>query len=184
MTTKKKKKMKKEIEVKIEIPKDKISNLIKRLFSDLKVKKMPVIEQKVYGFFTPDGSSIKNGIFPRIRIDNGISTLTVKLKKHSKSNYFEREEYTIEIDSFNNGSKILKALGYTRCEYFSKTRTPFFYKKGAELCLDFVPGLGHFLEIEASKKEIEKIIKLLKLEKEKRITKSYLGLIKEKKKEA
>lgn len=173
--------MKKEIEVKIEIPKSKFNNLLKRLRLVLKAKKLPSILQKSYGFFTADGSSIENGIFPRIRIDNGVPTLTVKIKKSQKSNYFERDEYTIKINSLKEGKSFLKALGYTDTKYFFKTRIPFRYKKGIEIFLDNVPGLGYFLEIEANKKDIEKTIKILNLKKEKRITKSYLGLIQERK---
>jgi len=173
--------MKKEIEVKIEIQKNKLNNLLKKLRLTLKAKKLPKISQKTYGFFTPDGLSIKKGIFPRIRIDNGISTLTVKIKKNQKGNYFQRDEYDIKIDSFRDGKAILKALGYTDIKYFFKRRIPFHYKKGVEIYLDYVPKLGYFLEIEASKEEIEKIIKILNLEKEKRITKSYLGLMYERK---
>lgn len=172
--------MKKEIEVKIEIPKNKISTLTEKMRS-LGVKRLPEISQKTYGFFTSDGSSIKNGIFPRIRIDNGISTMTVKVKKEKKGDYFQRDEYTIGVDHFKNGVLLLKALGYTDCRFFSKTRTPFSWKKGVELALDYVVGLGYFLEIEASKREIEKTIKTLGLENEKRITRAYLGLIEERK---
>ncbi len=169
--------MKKEIEVKIEIPKDKLNNLLKGLLLILKAKRLPRIIQKTYGFFTPDGLSIRKGIFPRIRVDNGIFSLTVKIKKNQKGNYFQRDEYTIKIDDLEDGKSILKALGYTDIKYFFKIRTPFYYKKGIELFLDNVPKLGYFLEIETSKKEIEKIIKILNLGEEKRITKSYLGLI-------
>jgi len=174
-------KMKKEIEIKIEIPKNKKSGLIKKLTRELKAKPLPVISQKTYGFFTPDGLSIKNGIFPRIRIDNGVATLTVKVKRSQKSDYFRRDEYTIEIDDFKNAVSILKILGYTDCRFFSKTRTIFSWKKEVELALDYVAGLGYFLEIEATEKEIEKTVKLLGLENEKRIARAYLGLIEERK---
>ena len=173
--------MKKEIEIKIEIPKNKKSGLLKKLTQDLKAKSLPIISQKTYGFFTPDGLSIKNGIFPRIRIDNGVATLTVKVKKSQKNDYFRRDEYTIGIDNFKNAVSILKILGYTDCRYFSKTRTIFSWKKEVELALDHVAGLGHFLEIEATEKEIEKTVKLLGLENEKRIARAYLGLIEERK---
>ena len=82
--------MKKEIEIKIEIPKNKKLGLLKKLTQDLKAKSLPIISQKTYGFFTPDGLSIKNGIFPRIRIDNGVATLTVKVKKSQKNDYCRR----------------------------------------------------------------------------------------------
>jgi len=174
--------MKKEIEVKIAISPKKRTGLVKKLIHDLKAKQLPSISQKTYGFFTPDGLSIKNGVFPRIRIDNGLSTMTVKVKKNQEGKYFQRNEYTISIDHFKNGVAILKALGYTDCRFFSKTRIPFSWKKNVELALDHVPGLGYFLEIESSPEEIEKTIKLLELENEKRITRAYLGLIEEKNK--
>lgn len=173
--------MKKEIEVKIEIPKNKKAELVKKIIYDLKAKQLPAVSQKTYGFFTPDGLSIKNGVFPRIRVDNGLSTMTIKVKRKQESNYFQRNEYTISIDHFKNGVAILKALGYTDCRFFSKTRIPFSWKKNVELALDHVSGLGYFLEIESSPKVIEKTIKLLGLENEKRITKAYLGLIEENK---
>lgn len=173
--------MKKEIEIKIEIPGNKKAGFIKKLVHGLKAKQLPAISQKTYGFFTPDGLSIKNGVFPRIRVDNGIPTMTVKVKRNQEKNYFQRDEYTISIDHFKNGVAILKSLGYTDCRFFSKTRIPFSWKKNVELALDCVPGLGYFFEIEASAKEIEKTIELLGLKNEKRITKAYLGLIEERK---
>jgi predicted adenylyl cyclase CyaB len=172
--------MKKEIEVKIAIPKRKKALLIKRLTRCLKAKRLPGINQKTFGFFTPDGSSIKKGVFPRIRIDNGIPTMTVKVRENKKGDYFRRSEYTTGIDSLKDAVSIMTALGYTDCRCFSKTRTPFLWKKGIDLALDYVPGLGYFFEIEASEKEIENTIKLLGLENEKRITRAYLGLIEEK----
>ena len=86
MITKKKKKMKKEIEVKIELTKEEFYKLTKG-FKDFDL-------ERTFGYFKEDFSNIKDGIFPRIKYIDGMNReviLTVKVKTNDNSQFFERE---------------------------------------------------------------------------------------------
>lgn len=161
--------MQKEIEVKFKINKgENITRKLLKLGGSLKSE----YRQKTYGFFSND--SIEKGIFPRIRTESGKYVLTVKVRPKKKTSYFERREYSIEINDEKDGIEILRLLGFNKIRVFSKKRQEWMFPK-VSICLDTL-YFGKFLEIEGPKKDIEEMIKLLELEKRERITKAYLAL--------
>jgi predicted adenylyl cyclase CyaB len=161
--------MHKEIEVKFKINKgEKITSKLLKLGGSIDNE----YRQTTYGFFSKD--SIKKGIFPRIRVEPGKHVLTVKVRPKKKTNYFERKEYSLEIDDETNGIKILKLLGFNRVREFTKKRQEWKFPN-VEVYLDIL-YFGRFLEIEGTKKNIEKMIKRLGFEKRERITKAYLAI--------
>jgi adenylate cyclase class 2 len=170
--------MKKEIEIKFKL--ENKENINKKL-EELGGQKKKPYTQTAYGFFSDD--SVKKGIFPRIRIEAGIPILTVKVKNNKKkTNYFERNEYSLKISNFKTGIKILKILGFDKIRRFTKVRTQWvFRRRPIEVCVDKL-YFGRFLELEASKKEIEKMIKSLGFQRRKRISKAYLAIEEEYKK--
>jgi len=161
--------MYKEVEVKFKINKgeDLAGKLLK-----LGGKIDSEYRQTTHGFFSKNSRS--KGIFPRIRVEQGKHILTVKVRPKKKTNYFERKEYSIEIDNEKNGIQVLKLLGFDRTRRFTKKRQEWIFPK-IKVCLDTL-YFGKFLEIEGSKKEIEKMIKRLGFGKRERITKAYLRL--------
>lgn len=165
-------KKKKEIEIKIQLKKG--ENIVKRL-KELGAKREKPYSQTTYGFFSND--SMKKGIFPRLRLEKGLTpVLTVKVKGSKKTKYFERDEYSLKINDLKTGIKIMNLLGYNKMRKFTKVREHWnFSDRPIELAIDKL-YFGRFLEIEGPKKEIEKIIKELRLENKNRITKAYLAL--------
>lgn len=167
--------MKKEIEVKIKLEKEEKSNLFRILKKDYQGVFKPGFYQKTYQFFTGDFLSQK--VFPRIRNEaNKKITLTVKVKGEKESKYFERKEYTIEISDILEASEMLKSLGFNKMIVWEKVRHDCHVPKlTVELSFDETP-MGWFLEIEGDKKNIEKTLKLLNLDKRLKIARAYLGL--------
>ena len=161
--------MKQEIEVKFKLTKK--DNIVKKLMM-LGGKPKNSYVQTTYGFFSKD--SIEKGIFPRIRIESGKPVLTVKVRPNKKSDYFERDEYSVVIDNEKAGIKVLKSMGFNRVRKFTKDRQEWKFPN-VEVCLDNL-YFGTFLEIEGQKKDIEEMIKSLRFEKKKRITKAYLKI--------
>lgn len=165
----------KEIEIKLKLRNnEKINKKLKRLGGE---NKKPYT-QTTYGFFS--SNSIKRGIFPRIRIEEGIPVLTIKVKnkraKKERDAYFERDEYSVKISNFRMGVKLLELLSFNRIRKFTKTREEWIFRERPIKAYIDKLYFGRFLELEGSKKEIEKMINDLGLKDRKRITKAYLAL--------
>ena len=166
-------KSKKEIEIKIELKKNEIPAVRKRL-RELGAIHAPVKKEITYGFFSTD--SIEAGIFPRIKTHKGETggLLTVKIKKALRSKYFRREELTMAVPDARVARDILKVLGYTKERIFEKIREKWnFPDQKIEVTIDELP-FGFFIEIEGSPQGIEKTVKLLGLDNKDRIIKAYL----------
>lgn len=160
--------MKKEIEVKFEIPRNFNENILK----DIGAVKLSDFKQEILGFFSKN--SIKKGIFPRIRNESDKNWyLTIKIKTKKDSKYFERKEIEIPIDK-KIGIEMLKILGFSKIEILHRRRQEW-VKGNIYFCIDNF-SFGKFLEIEGNKKDIEEMIKVLGLKNKERITKSYLGI--------
>ena len=161
--------MTKEIEIKLKIEKE---DQIQKKLLELGGISEKIYKQTTHGFFSEN--SIVKGIFPRIREEQGVAILTVKVKEKKKTNYFERKEYSTKLDNAKEGVDILKALGFTKIREFKKERQEWKFIK-VKVALDKL-YFGIFLEIEGSKKEIETMVKLLGFQNKERITKAYLAL--------
>jgi len=58
-----------------------------------------------------------------------------------------REEFNLKVDSWNNSVSILEALGFTKVLPVEKKRR-YLRLGGFEIMLDFLEGLGSFIEVE------------------------------------
>ncbi len=168
--------MQKEIEVKFKL--NKLKDIKEKLINLGSYFEKPY-KQTTYSFFSK--TSIEQGIFPRIRDEKGEIVLTVKVKTKKQNNYFERNEYSVKIQSLKHGKAVLKALGFNKIKTFEKVRqeTEFLNTK---ISLDKL-YFGDFIEIEGKKKHIENVINILGLNSKERITKAYLALEEEYKKD-
>jgi adenylate cyclase class IV len=166
------KKMKKEIEVKIELRPEEFYALTKG-FSDFHF-------ERTFGYFKEDFSNIKEGIFPRIKYIEGQNKeilLTVKRKTKDNAHFFEREEMEIKIQDGENLEtlrEILKSLSFQREIIFEKKRKNVF-KNDIIISFDELP-FGFFVEFEGEPEKINKYLNEFKLLNRPRITKAYLGL--------
>ncbi|KKQ52582.1 MAG: hypothetical protein US72_C0006G0023 [Microgenomates group bacterium GW2011_GWC1_38_12] len=112
----------------------------------------------------------------RLRKSNSKTFLTYKDDLVINKKFREAREIEIQIDSFKKTEIILKLLGLNRVFHFIKYRET--WKQGnVEINLDKIKDLGNFLELEGPKLDIDQIIKRLRLEKLKRITKHYGQLL-------
>jgi len=172
MIMKRKKKMKKEIEVKIELTSEEFDTLTEN-FSDFR-------SERTFGYFKKDFSNIKEGIFPRIKYVEGEEkeiVLTVKRKIRDNSQFFERDEFEVKIangESIDDLREIIKSLGFSKEIIFDKKRKNVF-KNDMTISFDKLP-FGFFVEFEGEPEMIEQYLNEFNFSNRSRITKAYLGL--------
>ena len=168
----KKKKMKKEIEVKIELTPEEF-NALTGSFNDFHL-------ERTFGYFKEDFLNIKEGIFPRIKYVEGPSKeiiLTVKRKTKDNAHFFEREEMEVKIqggESVETLREILKSLGFNKEIIFEKKRKNVL-KDDIIISFDELP-FGFFVEFEGEPETINKYLDEFNLSSRPRITRAYLGL--------
>jgi adenylate cyclase class 2 len=166
-----------EIEVKIEIAD--LKSIRKKLIElgwELKEKQF----QRTYRCWRPDRQNSKDGIFPRTRMTENLITgekksrLTVKWKTKDKTdNFFVRNEVETDVADAKVCAKILSVLGMSYQRILEKKREA--WTQGdwkTIITIDKLP-FGTFMEIEGTKKKIEKLIKSLGLENNRRHAVAY-----------
>ncbi len=81
-----------------------------------------------------------------LRIGKRGNQLIVNYKNWYDNKYCD--EYEVEIDDAQNMDRIFKILGLEEIAIVKKTRDTYFYLNKYEIALDYVDGLGYFVEIE------------------------------------
>ncbi|GBE17976.1 CYTH domain protein [archaeon BMS3Abin16] len=66
-----------------------------------------------------------------------------KIDRHTKT----REEFNLKVDSWDNSTSILRALGFTEVMPVKKRRR-YLRLEEFEIMLDYLEGLGSFIEVE------------------------------------
>ncbi len=156
----------KEIEVKFALKNAlKIRKILKRNKAKFKGRAF----ERTVRFDSKDKKLEKSGKFLRIR--TGFEkTITFK-KKIENKNFKERIEIELEIDDEKKMAEILKNLGFNKILIMEKFREKWTLLD-TEIVIDKLP-MGLFIEIEGGEKAINKMIKLLELDSEKRILVTY-----------
>ncbi len=104
------------------------------------------------------------------------NTLTLKAPaKSGTKKYKVRNEYQIEINDLRIAAEILQKLGFVEVLHYKKSREHWQFG-GAYIELDMVGG-EKFVEIESSKKGIDKFAKLFGLDFKKSTTEGYLAIL-------
>lgn len=125
-------------------------------------------------FEDTDKSLIRNKSLLRLRKDTK-TTLTFKSESRKKDNHYKIfRELEVEVNHFSTMKRILEALGFHEEQRYEKHRETFVLRD-TMLCLDTMP-YGHFLEIEGTKEQINKISSQIGLRWEKRIVRNYLSI--------
>jgi len=161
-----------EIEVKIALTKEEFHKLTKG-FNNFKL-------ERTFGYFKEDFSNIKEGIFPRIKYVEGKKKeiiLTVKRKTKENTKFFEREEMEVKLKEEENIKtlrEIIKSLGFGKEIIFEKKRKNI-YKNDITISFDELP-FGFFVEFEGEPEAINKCLDEFNIANRPRITKAYLGL--------
>jgi len=97
-----------------------------------------------------------------------------------KSHFKSRIEIEIEVSDFEVAAQLLNALGFKKALVFEKRRQVWQLSDSA-VCLDELPLLGSFVEIEAPGEEpIAEVLRKLKLADMSHINESYAHLIRSK----
>ena len=172
MTTKKKKNVKKEIEVKIELTPEEFNDLTGGL-NDFHF-------ERTFGYFKEDFSNIKEGILPikkNVEGEKKEIILTVKRKTKENARFFEREEMEVKVkegENIDTLREILKSLGFSKEIIFEKKRKNVF-KDDITISFDKLP-FGFFVEFEGEPETVDKYLDEFNFSNRTRITRAYLGL--------
>lgn len=137
-----------ETEVKIEINKE----ILERIVLLLGQPEFFIQENWIY--------SLSNG-FLRVRLEKGIFLLTFKGIRKKDNPFNCREEIELKVGS-SEILTILERLGLVQELNYKKKRANF-KVNNCILSLDILPGNKKYIEIEGNKKEINDVLKLLKL---------------------
>ena len=163
--------MKKEIELKFRIEKP---SLIREKLKEVGAKFIGKAFEKTVKFDTKNDDLKREGKFLRVRTGFK-SVITFKRKIRPKDKKFkEREEIELGISNPKAIKKILENLGFTKKWVMEKYREKWQWGS-AEIVIDKLP-FGNFIEIEGSKRAIEKNAKLLGLRLTDGLTYTYWGL--------
>ena len=115
--------------------------------------------------------------------DNGEEVILTYKGPKEKTRLKKREEINLIVGNFDSAEKIIETLGYEKALSFEKKRE-IWQVDDCEVCLDELPLLGTFVEIEGP--DEEKIIRLqekLGLGNLSHIPKSYASLMRKQLKE-
>lgn len=94
-------------------------------------------------------------------------------KGSNQSRVFKiREEFEVIVENPGMAIKILKGLSYLPVIQYEK-RTELWIYGGADIYIEELPVIGHFVEIEGSERNIKKVVKILGFDIKKGIRKSY-----------
>jgi len=173
----------KEIEIKFKIAKP---NLIRKILKKHKAKFIGRAFERTVKFDTKNNDLQRAGKFLRVRTGfKSVITFKRKIKSKPRSReislrgkkFKEREEIELEISEPEKMKVILENLGFTKKWIMEKYREKWQWGS-AEIVIDKLP-FGNFIEIEGSKKTIQKVAKLLGLRLADGITATYWGLWKD-----
>ena len=119
------------------------------------------------------GSLTAAGIVLRLRQDEAVK-LTYKADASIERGIVSRFEAEVEVADFKTMDVILRRLGYEVALIYEKYRTTYTLE-GAEIVLDELP-FGNFTEIEGDAATIERVVAMLALGGERRMTGSYADI--------
>lgn len=127
--------------------------------------------EKIIRFDTKDKELKEKGKFLRVKIGNE-NVVTLKENRNYENNkFFEMSNSKFQIDDVESLCYVLKAIGLNNTYVMEKYRLLWMYKD-IEFYINELP-FGVFLEINSEDKNINKIIKLLKINAEQLIKVTY-----------
>jgi adenylate cyclase class 2 len=172
-----------EVEAKVKV--DSLEVVAARLGS-LGAKLIDKLVQRDCYFNDCDGKLASNdkGLRIRRQTSTGIDKVILTYKgKRGKSKFKSRPEYEVQVDDYDNMVSVLDGLGYKVALSFVKRRQVWFLN-GCEVCLDELPMLGCFVEVEGPGETlIAETLKKLELSRLEHIRCGYARLMKNRLKE-
>lgn len=169
-----------EIETKIRVDSfDAVWDKLKAQEAKLKAK---VVQRDTF-FVDTENKLIQSdrGLRLRVQIADGIETVILTYKgPRQKTDFKSRQEIEVEVDSFESMESIFLALGFEKGISFEKRRDLWLLDE-CEVCLDELPLLGRFIEVEGpSEDKIRLVLEKIGLSASDHIDMSYAKLMSEK----
>jgi len=152
-----------EIEAKVKVESvDAVARRLEGLGAEFAAK----CTQRDYYFDDPRGGFVSTDRCLRLRRQSGPDVRKINLTykgPKQEDNYKKRTEIELEVNDIEAAEKLLEALGYQRILAFEKQRRIWNFKQ-CRVCLDRLPLLGDFVEIEgADDATIEQVQRQLEL---------------------
>jgi len=167
-----------ELEAKIQLSREEVSRLRKRL-KELNARHDKLRLEKHYYFDFPDERLWKEDKVLRLKEFLGKKLLTFK-GPLLKGTFKKRAEYQLFIEDKHALVKLFEGIGLKKLFFFSKLRQKFFLPSVTEITLDKIIGLGYFMEVEAKTPlAIKKVLRRLGIDFKRSTKKSYSQLIRE-----
>lgn len=147
-------------------------SLIRQKLQAIAIRPVKKVFEVNHIFDTPERSLRQKGVLMRLRQDD-VVLLTLKRDSadFSSDQFKTREETETIVGSFSDTQAILEVLGYICVLQYEKFRESWIVN-GCLVCLDILP-FGFFVEIEGVPEAIQECIKVLALDIDRGITKSY-----------
>jgi len=168
--------MTREIEAKIKVPS---LDLFEEKLKNLGAEFMHTVQQTDTYFMDTHKLLHKNDCGLRIREQamDGAETAMITFKgPRSESQYKSRPEHETGIDNVEMAENIFEALGYHKCLIVRKQRS-LWRLDGCDVCLDELPDLGCFVEVEGPDEEtISTVLGKLNLHDQPHLTNSYASM--------
>ncbi len=153
-----------EVELKAYYPpedKEEINNIVKKIE---KITGKQFVTEAIDDIFLDKSSELEQkGCQLRLRKQGRRCILTYKGKVDQSSGYKIREEREVNLDNCNEMLTIFYNLGFKQISRIKKVRMTLFFS-GVQITVDSFEEIGSVMEVEGSKDDIEKAIKLLTLE--------------------
>jgi len=170
--------MPKEIETKFKISSpDKLKKKLKKIDAKIIYK---AYEKDTYYKNIPSGSS-PTVVRLRSTGKDGVFTLKYRAKRKESKTYKIRDEFEINVQDTKAFDRLLRQLGFAVLFKKEKRRKIYKWKEG-KICIDKLPFIGFYLEIEAPKKRIKEIANRLNLDMKDATSDTYMDIFRKYKK--
>jgi len=118
----------------------------------------------------------------RLRVAGNKNIFTVKAATRGKSRRYKvLDELEVPVNNARVFNKVLLGLGFSPDSKKQKVRETYKWKN-AKICIDTLPLIGTYAEIEAPKKRIKELARLLDLDMKRAIPGTYMELLRKRKK--
>jgi len=165
-----------EVELKFRLPVG--PEAVRRRLRELGAAARPTVREIDVYLDQPNGLLVAEGRVLRVRRDGDGCVLTYKGPAAQGTIFSEREEIEARVADLDSTLAVLSALGYRPIARKEKDREEYILGE-VTVCLDRLPFLGQYLEIEGPRRAIARVAAQLGLDLADGTNRSYLELYRE-----
>ena len=158
----------------VKLPLPEIEGILRRLV-ELKARSLGQVKEIDVYFDDGDRSLERYGKVLRIRENGKKVVLCFKDTRNIDGPMIQKKEVEVEIPGTQETADILRGLGFRPVGKVEKIRQKFLYQR-VSVCIDKLPFIGHFLELQGRQENVKLVAELLRINPEQSITKNYLEL--------